>query len=44
MIDDKHLAIIAITVLGLTWAWISGTIDGLNLAVGAIAGMATGEK
>lgn len=43
-IDDKDLAIVAVAVMGLLWAWMTRTADGLNLAIGAIAGMATGRK
>lgn len=41
--DDKDLAIIVIALMGIACAWMTKTAEGLNVAIGAIAGMATGR-
>ena len=42
--DDKDLAIIVIAVMGIVSSFITKSTDGFNIAIGAIAGMATGRN
>lgn len=41
--DDKDLAIIAITILGMMASYLQGSAEGVNMAMAAIAGIATGR-
>ena len=42
-LDDKVFAIVAIVILGITASYLQGTSEGVNMAMAAIAGIATGR-
>lgn len=42
-LDDKDLAIIAVTILGIIASYLQGSAEGVNMAMAAIAGIATGR-
>lgn len=41
--DDRDLAIIAVTLLGIIASYLQQSAEGVNMAMAAIAGIATGR-